>query len=399
MRSLFAALAACLLFVTATAQPQVKVPVVLHDLEYLGVPADIVLAEFAKAANLELDLGREPPDMAAPVWLSAKQVDRGRAAHLLSVASGLFVRVAGKRLVVREEERPGAHQATKGYDVSVLCGRFVDYINQYGEPERKLSPGQERQKATAAEHIAFVLEQMLREIAGEYEEAAVVGDRVLFAADLEIQALIAEVLQLMIMPGGGDSAYLKAALAQAGALRDKQGKSEADERPLASVIAAICKAAQVDFVLSAPFAQQAHDEHIEFSFEGSHEDQLSKVLEYFAADAAVGFAHGVVHIGYPPMYRGGGVRVYDVADLLKKLDTAYQRQRTQPNRQDGFDGGLRDHGGVDVVTIALETQLDRQGHDARVLSCGARVMIIGAPAACEAATLVLKEMGWEPQSE
>lgn len=399
MRALATITLLALVFASATAQPQVKMPVVLHDLEYLGVPAELALPAFAKSAKLELDLGREAPPMDMPIWLSARQVEKGRAAHLLSVASGLSVRIAGKRLVVREYDQPGAHRVSKGYDVSVLCGRFVDYVNQYGEPERKLSPGQERRKTTAADHLSGVLYQVLDDLTGSAEDSSVVGDRLIFSADAETQALVTETLKLLVQPGGGDSVYLHAAAQQATALREKQGKTEASERPLASVLAEMCKGAGVDFVINAAFAIDAHETHVDCSVEGAYLAQISALLELFASDATLGYGHGVVHLGFPDVARRGGVRVHDVSDLLKKMDAAYQRQRTQPNREEGFDGGLRDEGGVYVVTDAVTAQLGQQGHEARVLAYGARIIIVGGPDACDAATAILKELGWEPHSE
>lgn len=399
MRALATVTLLALVFASATAQPQVKMPVVVHDLEYLGVPAELALPAFAKSAKLELDLGREAPAMDMPIWLSAKQVEKSRAVHLLSVASGLSVRIAGRRLVVREYDQPGAHRISKGYDVSVLCGRFVDYVNQYGEPERKLSPGQERRKTTAADHLSGVLYQLLDDVTGSAEDSSVVGDRLIFSADAETQALVAEALKLLVQPDGGDSVYLQAAAQQASALRDKQGKTEASERPLASVLAEMCKGAGVDFLINAGFAVDAHDTHVDCSLEGAYQDQVNAVLELFAPDAASGFGHGVVHFGFPDSVRRGGVRVHDVSELLKKMDAAYQRQRTQPNREEGFDGGLREQGGVYVVTDAITAQLGQQGHEARVLAYGVRVIIVGGPAACDAATAILKELGWEPHTE
>ena len=94
-----------------------------------------------------------------------------------------------------------------------------------------------------------------------------------------------------------------------------------------------------------------------------------------------------------------GYRVYDIGNLLKKLNASYQRQRTAPGKDGGFEGDLKQAGGNRVIEEAVFDQLEQQGLDARVEAFGSKLVVRASAGSVDAATTILKEMGWEAPKE
>lgn len=370
------------------------------DLSYLGVPAEIALTEFAKSARLRLDLGDVPPEMETPVWLSVHKIELAHAAKLFSVATGLSVIADGKRLVVREYPEAGSHQFTRGYDVSVLAGRFVDYVRAYGHPDEaraKSSPGSKEEPflATGAESLAHLVCLLLDMLWDTQPACSVVGERILLTTDHWTHTRVRELLALLVSDAGGDHPYTISGRAHLAKLSAGEVKYEADDRPLGSVVAGLCKLASADFVVHHSVATMFADEHATMRGTDTCASLLESIVRHGGYEFTTSTALGVVCFRHVDTPEYGGCSVFETAPLLKRIDASYQRQKTTP----GGPENLRAAGGVQVVVDAIETALDAQEQPAIVAAFGTRVIVIGVPSACDGAAAILKEMGWEAPKE
>jgi hypothetical protein len=169
---------------------------------------------------------------------------------------------------------------------------------------------------------------------------------------------------------------------------------------VASIYADICTQAGVGMVLGRNLADDAGNRHESVDVgELDAWSALAAVGSLYAADGnpvVVSSLGGVVRLDFD-YSQPAAYRVYDVAELLKKLNAAYSRQRTQPGLEDGSDGSLVSAGGVQVIVSAIEVQLAELGlgNGMSVFSYGDRLVVRGATAAIDASATILKEMGWE----
>ncbi len=384
----------------SSANSQDKPEPATLSLSYLGVPAEVALTEFARSARLKLDLGDVPPEMETPVWLSVQKVELAHAAKLLSVATGLSVVADGKRLVVREVPEAGNHQFTRGYDVSVLAGRFVDYVRAYGHPDAeraKASPGSKEEPylATGAESLAHLICLVLDVLWDAQPACSVVGERILLTTDHWTHTRVRELLALLVSDAGGEHPYTTSGRAQLAKLATGEVKYEAEDRPLGSVVAGLCKLASVDFVVHHAIATMFADEHATLRGTDTCAGLLEAVVRHGGYEFTTSTALGVICFRHVDTPEHGGCSVLETATLLKRIDASYQRQKTTP----GGPESLRAAGGVQVVVEATETALDAQDCPAIVSAFGTRVIVIGVPSACDAAAGILKEMGWEAPKE
>lgn len=365
-------------------------------LRFSGDPAEIALEAAAREFGLVLDTGPEGVLMLdMPVWLSAESVSADRAARLLSIATGLRVSVVGEKLLARETSDPPRHLFTRGYDVSVAAGRFVEYVNEYGEPAIVVDERQKRLQWTAAEHLSQLVAFVAWEAWSTELEGSVVGDRLLITADAPMHGEVAELLQLLISDSGGESSDLGLERV----MRSRLAKAELDVQlenvPMASVIATLCRHAQVDFVLDAAIASDMEQTHIDYVGSGSTASQIAALLEREYDGTNASAAHGALHFMQSDGEGLFGLRVFELTDLLKRTAAAYARQRTQPDREEGYEEDLRQAGGVYVILRALTRELDQQSRKAEVRCYGTRLVVAGAAESVDAAEAILKEMGWE----
>jgi hypothetical protein len=213
---------------------------------------------------------------------------------------------------------------------------------------------------------------------------------------------VREALDLLISEKGGESAALKAERAVVEKLKQAKFQGDLTGTPVFSVIAGICGTASVGVVLGRELGGLAGEWHIDFAQteEVSAWDGLQRLFTLLETQefpveftvvggvAAIELQGGTIHAGY---------RVFELSELLKKLAASYQRQRTTPGKEDGFSGDIKAHGGVGTVLDALEEQLAAAdtADGVRITSYGTRLLVRGGAAEVDAATTILKEMGWE----
>lgn len=396
-----ALLAALTLCVQAQDNPAPQ-PVDLGVYGGSGHEAATSLAESLGARLMLHDI--EADSLPAETWAVRKQATPQQAAELLGHALGCqaLLDARGKTLHLYP---PGASlrgSKIKGYDVSVLAGRFVEYVNKYGAAREPVKPGEQAApERTAAGHLAVLLDDVLYDPRGAQADASVVGDRLLYTTDDATHARVREALDLLMAENGGESSDLKAEREAVEKLKNTKFSAELTGTPVSSILTEICSTAGLGVVLGPDLAAFACAEHIDFKpREGTAWEALHGLLVRLREqEVAVEFqaAGGALVFELENEQQGRGYRVYDIAELLKKLDASYQRQRTTPGKDEGFDGDLRGAGGNKVILISLEQQLDA-AHAPGNYSClayGTRLIVRGGNAAVNAATQILKEMGWE----
>jgi hypothetical protein len=221
----------------------------------------------------------------------------------------------------------------------------------------------------------------------------------LITADAPTHGKVAELLQLLISDRGGESAELILERT----LRERLAQAELDVQlenvPMASVLAALCREAQVDFVLDAALADDMDQMHVDYVGSGSTASQIATLLEREYPGTSAAVAQGALHFMHSDGEGYFGLRVFELTDLLKRTAAAYARQRTQPDREEGYEEDLRQAGGVYVILRALTRELDQQSREAEVRCYGTRLVVAGAAESVDAAEAILKEMGWEMPSE
>jgi len=400
----------------ASIQAQDK-PAAKVSLASRGGTALAALESFAASLGYTLryspDLDTES-DLSFHVWMRAKDTTPERAARILTFATGNTVRLdAARRQIVVEAGTESTPRGTvlKGYDVSVACSRFVLYQNTWGQqtpkpaantkpeggggdtPAQPAAPAPREQ--TAAEHLAQLLEYVLGDDLGGAPEFAVVGDRLLLRDGLATHARVKEMLDLLVSDNGGGSASARDEAALIETLRKAKPPLTLDETPLASVLAQFCDAADVDFAINAGAVDWLEEEHVslELTPEISVLDAMKLAFHDDTARWIVG--DGAVFVGgddSTPV----GYRVFEAAELMKKIDAGIQRQRTAPDRRDGFTGDLRSLGGVQVIVDALVKVVGDAAWYTQIECWGTRVIVRGSYDVIATAEAALKEMGWEP---
>jgi hypothetical protein len=374
------------------------------DFTAYGEPGFEAAQKAADGLGVDLKLrGVSEEDLDVPCWAMCKGAARSDVAELLSIAIGHPVSQGPKALTVYMPLTAPPEGRVKGYDVSVPSGRFVEYVNAYGSAKVARRPGEdEHEERTAAEYLASLIDDLLYDPRGCEVEASIVGDRLLYTLDDAGHARVREVLDLLMAEHGGESAALKADRALVEKLKQGKFKGDLSGTPVSSVIGAICGEAGVSVVLGCELGALAVDWHIDFvqAEEVSAWDALQKLFvllndQEFAIEVCGRAGAAAVEL------RGGGIqrgyRVYDVSELLKKLAASYQRQRTAPDKEEGFGGDVRAQGGSAVVVDALEEQLAALdlAEGLFIEAYGARLVVRGGAGSIDAATGILKEMGWE----
>lgn len=388
-----------------TIQAQDKSAPTSVDLAAYGVSGHEAAADLAESLGARLVLHElDEQSLPASCWAVRKNTTPQAAAALLGHAlgcqalydpQGATLHLYAPGVVLRGSK-------VKGYDVSVLAGRFVEYVNSYGIARQPAKPGEQATpELTAAEHLAGVLEEMLWDPRGAEFDASVVGDRLLYTTDENSHSRIREALDLLMAEHGGESAALKDERAAVEKLKEAKFSGELTGTPVASVLTEICAAAGLGVVLGPEFAEFACEEHIDFKPEaGSAWEALHSLLVRLREqDIRVDFTvrGDALVLESEDAGVGSGYRVYDISDLLKKLEASYQRQRTAPGKVEGYEGDLRRAGGNQVVLRSLDEQLEA-AHAPGNSDCmvfGNRLIVRGGNSAVNAATQILKEMGWE----
>lgn len=398
----------------AQDKPEPKV-----NLASRGGPASAALDSLAQTLGYTLryspDLNVDE-DLSFHVWLRVKEATPERAVRLLSFALGNTLRLdpARKEIHVSAGEEPLPRGSVlKGYDVSLACSRFVAYQNQWGQPRPRpvpqplpkaegasdqpaqpAVPAQEQPQQTAADHLADLLEYVLGEGFDPGPSPAVVGDRLLLRGSAQAHVRVRELLDLLVADGGGTSAGAREDQAVLDILRKAKPPLTLVETPLASVLTQLCDAAEADFAVRGSAVDWLEEDHVSLTFERDVTVEAALNAAFNDDSLRWAISDGAVLVGQDD-YAPAGYRVFETADLLKKIDAGIQRQRTEPDRRQGFTGDLRSLGGVDVVVNALLKVLEEESPFSQVESWGSRVIVRGNSATLALAEAALKEMGWE----
>jgi len=399
MRTLLAALTLLLLASTTVcaggAIPEAKVSITSR-----GGTARSALDSFAQATNCTLkfsDVFDVESDFEYHVWLRLKDATPQRAARVLSMALGFRVQFDPAHSLITiagAEETPTRGGTIKGYDVATATASYVAYQNTWGKARHTPAPNEPVQpERSAAEHLAGLLESLL----GDDESSltfAVVGDRLVLRDADAMHDRVRKCLDLLVAQGGGASPELAAESAILSVLKKAKPPLTLAETSRASLLAQMCDAAAVDFVIRQDGAGWLEEDLVSLEVEKD-----ASVLDALNMAFSPGSGRWVIHDGCVTLgtdyFTPPGYRVFDVEALLQKLDAAYKRQRTEPGREDGFSGDLSSQGGIDVVVTALMSLLSDSGNYVMVETWGARVIVRGSRADVDTAETALKEMGWE----
>ena len=397
MRTFTALAVICVSAFVATAQEEKTVAVTAY-----GKPAAEVIPGFCEQAGLELELrGVELEDFDVSCFMVANELSPRKGAELLAFSTGVPVRVDGSKLVLGS----ASGGVVKGYDVSVLAGAYVEYVNNYGAPKSEPEDGAEpAEDQTAAEHLADVVAYFLEHPYRAEISPSVVGDRVLLTLPTEDHARVRELLDLLMQEHGGESSALKSEREVRRKLGQAKFSGEFTGTPVSSVVLGICREAGLSVALGAELASTEADRHIDFVVkdEVSAAEALERFFRQLESDdvfIVLDSVAGAAAVEIRDFHVWSGYRVFDVSDLLRKLSASYQRQRTAAGKDGGFQGDLRQAGGNEVVVDAIYDQLIQQGVEAHIKAFGTRIVVGGGTEAVDAATIILEEMGWEPPKE
>lgn len=368
------------------------------SLHSYGDKGQVALESFAAALGYPLRLPSEGDDVGGsvedPCWFAFKDKSAEQAAAILGCAMGVQVTVNHERKWVSAGSvRGSGGRSIKGYDVSALASRYVEYVNRYGA-SKKAEEGRPVEEQTASEHLLDVLEDVLVEFSWGDVGATCVGQRILLNLAPDQHEKVREFLALLFAEKGGSSKGLAQDTAARVELAKMAHKDEYNERPLGSVLASIF-GKSVGFVVEHSLAQTFSSEHVTRPVVGK--ETVVDVLNELALQQRFSWAtlEGVVFAHSSDTGVSTGYRVFEMAPLLERLAVAYTRQQTQPNKQGGFSGDIRSRGGIRVITDAL----NRSGKSAQagfnITTFGSRLIIKGTATDIEGALAILKEIGFE----
>ena len=210
---------------------------------------------------------------------------------------------------------------------------------------------------------------------------------------------VRELLDILLKEKGGESTALQRERSMMEKLKSTKLTTEYEATPISSVLAGICMQAGVGLVLGPNAAAECVDYRVKLSFEDTTcWDALQKTLDVLREEdmeIQTGARAGAFALGLDGELSGNGYRVFPIADLLKKLNASYERQRTKGDKEDGYSGGLREEGGNRVVVDALYDLLEATGRSADCFVYGDRLLVRGSADTIDAAMEILEQMGWE----
>jgi hypothetical protein len=338
----------------------------------------------------------------------------------LTIACGSTVRLEPARRQVYVgagiEDAPG-RAIIRGYDASVACAQYVEYVNTWGrptppptvpvpmpraeggtdKPALPAAPPPATYEATPAEQLVGVMQDVLGDFIGTGPSPWAVGDRILVRDSAEGHAGVREFLDLITADHGGLSAAAREEQAIVARLRKAKPPLGLTETPLTAALAQLCDAAEIDYVVegSSVDAVEATTVNLELGADQSVYDALELALADTGGVWTV--REGALCCSFESgLAQSYGYRVFETRELLKKIEAAVKRQRTAPGKRDGFTGELRDLGGVSVISDALEALVEIDSFRLLIQTWGTRVIVRGDHRALQQAETALKEMGWEP---
>jgi hypothetical protein len=369
-----------------------------------GDTSQVALEAFGAALGYSVELPNEADDTGGSLentcWFAFKDAGTEQATAVISFAIGLNVRVDhARKKVSANTRRSSAGRSTKGYDTSVLASRYVDYVNRFGAPKAASTDGKKEPDRTATEHLLDAIDEAL--ILDNWGEtgACCVGQRLLLNLTDAQHAELREFLSLLVSDKGGSNGALTTERTLRAALAKAPHNEEYAERPLGSVMGSLLSK-NGGFVMAHTLAQQFSDQHVTRSKQDS--ESVSDVLSQLALqyEFAWSVGNGVVRITSRDYPSTSGYRVFELKELLDRLAAAYAGQRTQPGKTGGFEGDIKTQGGLDVIRNALAAQGESAGRAFGLHGYGTRLIVTGSADDIDAASAILKEMGFEePKDE
>ncbi len=396
MKSLSAAAFVLLLCVTASTA-QEKPAEKTFSLRSYGDKAQVALDEFAKQLAYEVEAPLEGDDaggnLDAPCWFAFKDVSADKAASILSFAIGLNVVADPARRKVSARAWPGAaNRSVKGYDVSVLASRYVDYVNRFGAA--KAADAKAEPDRTAAEYLLDVIDELLVKDDWGDIGACCVGQRIMLNLNSAQHLKVRELLSLLMGDKGGASESLASERALRETLQKTAHEEEYAERPLGSVMGSMFGKGR-GFVVAHAMALTFSEQHVT-RLKGANETQADVLNELaLQYEFAWGAADGLVRLTSREYTGESGYRVFELKDLLERLAAAYAGQKTLPGKKGGFEGDIKSLGGMNVIRKALDLLSESAGRSFSMLSFGTRLVVCGSAENIDAAAAILKEMGFE----
>lgn len=355
-------------------------------------------AELGYSAELPSEADDTGGDIEQPCWFSFKDQSAEQAASILSTALGLHVAIHPARKKVSARAWGGTTgRSTRGFDVSVLASRYVEYVNRYGAPKAATRDGKPEPDRTATEHLQEVIEDVLGQRLGD-AGASCVGNRILMNLTQAQQRDVGELLSLLMSDKGGSSASMVAERELRAALAKAPHQDEYNERPLGSVMASLF-AKSGGFVVAYSLHTEFTERHV--TREKRDNETVADFLNDLANqyEFAWGGSLGVVRLTSRDGATGGGYRVFELKDLLERLASAYAAQKTQPGKTGGFEGDIKTQGGMAVVVEALNAQAASANNSFLLTRYGTRLVVSGSAQDIDAAAAILKEMGFEEPKE
>jgi hypothetical protein len=372
-----------------------------HDLHMAGEASEIAAQGLADRLGVR-GPGEESAylDPFQVVYLSASGVDNNQAVALLSVASGVDLTVDTKHGLLRAGERdaPGLQRVARGYDVSVLCNRFVEYVNRYGREDKDNAT----LDAMASEYTGRLVAQVMEWSLAMRVEPTAVGHRILVTAPPHVHEKVEELLELLRSDNGGESADLRYEREALEKLRNHQPRINERGAPVARILLNLCREAGVNAAIVHDCADSLHEFETTFV---SHEGENTKAaIKRLLSENGCDHVRIVSRFGALIIdaheFNGGSYRVFELGTLMQQVADAVRQQGTQPRRLEGFSGDIRTRGGIKVIQDAVRDELFEQGFDAELFTLGTRLVVVGGVNIVDAAEKILNELGYnEPDDE
>jgi hypothetical protein len=366
-----------------------------NDLYLTGEASEDVIHEFAARRGLA-GPGRESAqtDPHLPTFIFGERVTLTQAVAMLSEASGLDLSVDTRRGILRagDADQPGRHRVPKVYDVSILCNRHVAYVNRYG---RVADEDADFKGTMASEYLCESIEALMEHVTRKRVQPLAVADKLMVTVPGYVHEPVGELLDLLKSDNGGESADLKADRAIFRKLRVAASALRMDDSSVGAILIELCRAAGVNTVVSNDFATDVQERSTTFyTLDGeTTEAAISRLmLENDMDEYSLSVRHGVLVIE-PIDERTGGFRVFEAGALLERVATAIERQRTQPGREEGFTGSIRDRGGIMTILRALEGELYELGLYAPIYHVGTKIVVCGGAEVADAVEELLGQLG------
>lgn len=328
------------------------------------------------------------------IWLVCRNETAENAARLMGQAAGITVRLdmeSRELRVMADAPAPAATRALRTFEVADLTRLHVEYVNRYA-PAR--TPQPDERESTAAETLLEVVGTVLP----VYEDAgsgSAVGERLVVGGTVARLENVAELLDLL-RKGSGESRCLGEDRAQRKRLAALSGTWTAGEQLLRPVLWQLFEKFEASVVLDAALMDtlDLSDTTVVLDRGGprTHADVLGDVCNNYGL--YVSSWRGALRFSCEPTGGVASYRVFDAAALLAGLEKEYARQKTEKDREGGFQGDLRERGGMAVVTSALVAEVTAVGHAIEVCSFGTRILVLGSAEGVDGAAEVLKGLGY-----